>query len=92
MQHLARGVAEVAELREEVTRAQATVVMVRAHAAQVEGMAWEKDVLLATAHDEVARVTKRVYVLGDKLATTRQAKDAAEEKILSLKSKVATTN
>jgi hypothetical protein len=39
--------------------------MVRAHAAEAEGMAQEKVVLLATGHDEVAGATQRVSVLGD---------------------------
>jgi hypothetical protein len=39
MQHLARNVALVAKLQEEVTRVKAAAVMARAHTAQVEGMA-----------------------------------------------------
>jgi hypothetical protein len=39
MRHLPWDAAEVVELREEVTQAQAAVVMVRAHTAQVEQMA-----------------------------------------------------
>jgi formylmethanofuran dehydrogenase subunit A len=70
MQCLARDATEVAELQEEVTRAQVATVMARAHAAQVEGMAREKATLLATAHDEVARATQRVSILGDQLVTT----------------------
>jgi hypothetical protein len=55
--------------------------MVRAHAAQVEGMAREKATLLATAHDEAVGATQKVSVLVDQLATVHQDKDAAEEKI-----------
>jgi hypothetical protein len=57
MQCLAWDAAEVVELWDEVTRAWAAVVMVRARAAQAEGMVQEKAVLLATAHDEAAGVT-----------------------------------
>jgi hypothetical protein len=39
--------------------------MVRAHAAQAEGMDREKAALLATAHDEAAGATHRVSVLGN---------------------------
>jgi hypothetical protein len=92
MQCLAQDATEVAELWEEVTRAQAATIMVRARAAQVEGMAWVKAALLATTHDEVVEATQKVYVLGDELATLRQAKDATEEKILSLTAKVAVSN
>jgi hypothetical protein len=42
----------VAELQKEVIRAQAAAVMVGACIAQAEGMAQEKAMLLATAHDE----------------------------------------
>jgi hypothetical protein len=57
MQRLAQDAAEVTEHWEEVTRAQVTAVMARSRASQAEGMAWEKAVLLATAHDEAAGVT-----------------------------------
>jgi hypothetical protein len=57
MQCIAWEAAEMAELREEVTQAQAAVVMARAHAAQAEGTTREKDVLLATIHGEAAKVT-----------------------------------
>jgi hypothetical protein len=42
---------------------QAAAVMVRAHAAQAEGMAREKATLLATTHDEAAGATQRVSIL-----------------------------
>jgi hypothetical protein len=58
--------------------------MVRAHVAQMEGMAREKVVLPATIHDEAAGATQRVSILGDELATTFKAKDAAEDNISSL--------
>jgi hypothetical protein len=48
--------------------------------------------LLATTHDEATRATERVSILGDQFVTTRQAKDAVEEKILSLVSEVALAN
>jgi hypothetical protein len=92
MQRLTRDVAEVAERREEVTRAQAATRMARAHTTQVEGMAQENVVLLATTHDEAAEATHRVSILEGELATTHQAKDAAEEKISSLEAKVAAAN
>jgi hypothetical protein len=87
MQRLARDAVDVAEVLEEVT-----VVMARARATQVEGMAREKVAMLATAHDEAAGATQRVCILGDELATARQAKDVAEEKIWSLAAEVAMTN
>jgi uncharacterized protein HemY len=90
MQCLAWDAAEVVELWDEVTRARAAVVMVRARAAQAEGMVREKAVLLATAHDEAAGVTQMVSILGNRLAIMSQAKDVAEEKISSLTSEVAT--
>jgi hypothetical protein len=92
IQCLAWDAAEVVELWDEVTRARAAVVMVRARAAQAEGMVREKAVLLATAHDEAAGVTQMVSILGNRLAIMSQAKDVAEEKISSLTSEVATAN
>jgi chromosome segregation ATPase len=82
----------MAELREEVTRAQATVVMLSARAAHAEGMAREKIVLLATTRGEVAEATQRVSILGDELMAARRAWDVAEEKISSLMTKAATTD
>jgi hypothetical protein len=77
MQYLVQDAAEVAEVCEEVTRAQVTAIMARAHAAQAERM---------------AEVTQRVSVLGDELATARKAMDAADEKILSLEVEESTAN
>jgi hypothetical protein len=48
--------------------------------------------LLATTHDEATRATERVSILGDQFVTMCQAKDAVEEKILSLVSEVALAN
>jgi xanthine/CO dehydrogenase XdhC/CoxF family maturation factor len=53
MQHLARDVTEMAELQEEVTRAQAVAVMAEVIATQAESMAREKTVMLVTSHGEV---------------------------------------
>jgi hypothetical protein len=91
MQRIAQDAAEVAKLQE-VTQVQAVAIMARSRATEAEGMAWEKAALLATSHDEVARVTQWVSILGSQLAIVRQAKDAVEEKILSLTSEVAMTN
>jgi predicted nuclease with RNAse H fold len=91
MQRIAQDAAEVAKLQE-VTQLKAVAIMARSRTAEAEGMAWEKDTLLATSHDEVARVTQWVSVLGSQPAIVRQAKDAVEGKILSLTSEVATTN
>jgi hypothetical protein len=91
MQHVAQDAAEVAK-RQEVIQAQAVAIMARARVAEAEGMAWEKAALLATSHDEAARVTQWVSVLGSQLVIVYQAKDAVEEKILSLTFEVATTN
>jgi hypothetical protein len=49
---LAQDVVKMAKLQEE-----ATAVIVRAHAAQGEGMSWEKTVLLATTHGEAVEAT-----------------------------------
>jgi hypothetical protein len=57
MQCLAQDAIEEVELWEEVTRAQAAAMMARVCAAQEEGMTQEKAALLATAHEEAARVT-----------------------------------
>jgi hypothetical protein len=63
MQRLARDMAEVVKPQEEANRVQAAAVMVRAHAAQAEGMAREKATLLAKTHDEAAGATQRVSIL-----------------------------
>jgi hypothetical protein len=88
VQCLARDTAEVAELREEVTQAHAAAIMVRACAAQAEGIVREKAVLLVTIHGEAAEATQRVSTLGDELVTVRWAQDAAEEKVSSLAAEV----
>jgi hypothetical protein len=84
MQCIAWEAAEMAELREEVTQAQAAVVMARAHAAQAEGTTREKDVLLATIHGEAAKVTQRDSTLGDELVTACWVQDVAEEIVPAL--------
>jgi hypothetical protein len=92
MQCLAQDMAELAELQEEVTQAQAANVMVRAHAAQVEGTAQEKVALLAIIDGEVAEVTQRVSALGDELVTVRWAWDVAVEKVLSRAAEAVTAD
>jgi hypothetical protein len=92
MQCVAQDAVEVAELQKEVTRAQVAAVMVRARTAQAEGMAREKTTLLVTTLGEAVEVTQRVSVLGDELVAMRWAQDVAEEEVLSLVAKVATTD
>jgi hypothetical protein len=92
MQCLAQDMAELAELQEEVTQAQAANVMVRAHAAQVEGTAQEMVALLAIIDGEVAEVTQRVSALGDELVTVRWAWDVAVEKVLSRAAEAVTAD
>jgi hypothetical protein len=92
MQCLTQDMAELAELQEEVTQAQAANVMVRAHAAQVEGTAQEKVALLAIIDGEVAEVTQRVSALGDELVTVRWAWDVAAEKVLSQAAEAVTAD
>jgi hypothetical protein len=89
LQRLVQGAVEMAELHEEVTRAQVATMMARACAVQVEGMARERAALLATTRGEVVEATQRVSTSGDELATIRQAKDAAEVIILSLEAEVS---
>jgi hypothetical protein len=66
--------------------------MARARTTQVEGMVRERTALLATTHGDVVEATQRVSILGDELMATHWARDAAEEKILSLAAKLATTD
>jgi hypothetical protein len=54
--HLARDVAEVAELQVEVTRAHVTTIMAGTRTSQAERRAQGRAVLLATASDEMSVV------------------------------------
>jgi hypothetical protein len=66
-------VTEVAEPREEVTRARAAVVMAETCAALAEKMAKERVVLPATACGEADEAAWRVSALEGELMATRQA-------------------
>jgi hypothetical protein len=90
MQGLARDVAEVAELREDMTQVEAAAIMARACATQAEGTTREKAALLATIHGEAAEATQRVSTLGDELVIVHRARDVAEEKVSTLTVKAAT--
>jgi hypothetical protein len=57
----------VAELRSEVTQAQATVVMVKTRATHAEMMAQERVILLATACGEADEAAQRVFALEGEL-------------------------
>jgi hypothetical protein len=92
VQRLARDVTEVADLREEVTRAWVAAIMAEARTAWVGKMAQERAVLLATARGKADVAARRSSILEGKLMAVRRARDAAEEKLTSLAAKVATTN
>jgi uncharacterized protein (DUF111 family) len=89
MQHLAQDVAEVAELPEEVTRARAAAIMVEACTTQVERLAQDRAVLLATTHVEVDEVDQRVSFLEGELVAACPAWEAVEEKLPSLAAKAS---
>jgi hypothetical protein len=85
-------VAKVVELWEEVTWAQAATVMAGARATQAERIAWERVVLLASAHGEADKVAWRASLLVGELTVVRQAWDAAQVKLPSLVEKAAATD
>jgi hypothetical protein len=78
VQHLAQDAAEVVELWEEVTWAQAGAIMAGAHANRAERIAQERAILLAFARREA-----------DKFVVACQSQDAIEEKLPSLVDKEA---
>jgi hypothetical protein len=57
VQCLAQDMAEMAELQEEVTQAQAAALLAGARAAHAKGVAREKTMLLVTTRGEAAEVT-----------------------------------
>jgi hypothetical protein len=82
----------VVELWEEVTQVWVATIMAAAHTSQAERMAQEQAILLATACDEAVEAAQMVSILEYKLMATRQARDVAEEKLLSLMAHVAVTD
>jgi hypothetical protein len=77
-------VAEVAELREKVTRAHATAVMAGARAIREEKIAQERVVLLASTRGEANEVAKKPSLLEGELVVAHWAQDTAEAKLPSL--------
>jgi hypothetical protein len=75
VQCLARDVIVVTKLQEEVTWAWATAVMAEACTAQVERMAKERVIPLATAHREVDKAAQRVSFLEGELVAMHRARD-----------------
>jgi hypothetical protein len=89
MQHLAQDVAEVVELPKEVTQAWAAAIMVEARTTQVERLAQDRAVLLATTHVEVDEVAQRVSFLEGELVAACPAWDVVKEKLPSLAAKAS---
>jgi hypothetical protein len=84
VQRLAWDVTEVAELREEVTQARATTVMVGTCTVQAERMAQERAAVLVIAHSEVSEAAQRVSALEGELVAPRRARDVIDKKITIL--------
>jgi hypothetical protein len=61
--------------------------MAEANTTQVEKMAQEKVILLATAHWEADVAAQRISILEAKLVAVLRARDVAEEKLPSLAAK-----
>jgi hypothetical protein len=73
-------VAEVAELREKVTRAHATAVMAGARAIREEKIAQERVVLLASTRGEANEVAKKPSLLEGELVVAHWAQEEVEER------------
>jgi hypothetical protein len=71
MQRLAQDAAEVVELQEEVTLAQAAAIMEQARTTQAESVAKERVVLLAITHREVDEMAQRVSFLDGEIVVAR---------------------
>jgi hypothetical protein len=92
VQRLAQDATEVAELREEVTRARVAVIMAKANTARVAKMAQEKVILPATAGWEADVAAHRIFILEVELVVVLRAWDVAEEKLPSLATKAVATD
>jgi hypothetical protein len=85
-------VAEVAELREKVTPAWATAIMVGARIAWVDRMALEKTIPLASARGEADEVAQKISLLEGKLEVACQAWDGVEAKLSGMADWAAATD
>jgi isochorismate hydrolase len=92
VQRLAWVAAEAGKLQEEVTRAQADVITVRARTAQVEETVQEKAALLEDARGKEAEADERASALWGELVVTRREWDVTEEKVSNLATKAVMAN
>jgi hypothetical protein len=89
---MAQDADEAVKLLEEVTRAQADAITVRARSARAEETVQEKVVLLEVARGKEVEAGLRASALWGELVAVHQERDAAEEKVSSQATEAVVAN